>query len=49
MNRHVVERTSEVALAGGQFYGVRHEDPRLGLGLEPRLVGRGTIYIVAGG
>ena len=31
MNRNVVERTSEVALSVGQFYGVRHEDPRLGL------------------
>ena len=89
-NGHVVERTSEVPFSVGQFYGVGHEDPRLGLrtatgecaaltrrrvdgvdgvdaspqtvkveansedaaadlGLEPRLVGRGTIYIVAGG
>ena len=95
MNRHVGERTSEVPFSVGQFYGVRHEDPRLGLrtatrecaalttsrrrwrlrgststvdaspqtvkveatsedagadlGLEPGLVGCGTIYIVAGG
>ena len=31
MNRHVVERTSEVPFSVRQFYGVGHEDPRLGL------------------
>jgi len=31
MNRHVVERTSEVALAVRQLDGVGHEDPSLGL------------------
>ena len=90
----MVERTSEVPFSVGQFYGVRQEDPRLGLrtatrdcaalttsrraasmaspwrhvddastvkveatsedagadlGLEPGLVGCGTINIVAGG
>ena len=31
MNRHVVERTSEVPLSVGKLDGVGHEDPRLGL------------------
>ena len=49
MHGHVVERTREVALALRQFYGISQKYSSLGLGLEPRLVGRGTIYVVAGG
>ena len=49
MHGHVVERTREVALALRQFYGISQKYSSLGLGLEPRLVGRGTVYVVAGG
>ena len=48
MHGHVVERTREVALALGKLDGISQKYSRLGLGLEPRLVGRGTIYVVAG-
>ena len=49
MHRHVVERTREVPFALGKLDGISQKYSSLGLGLEPRLVGRGTVYVVAGG